>query len=204
LIAQVVGAAHNGPMGVWRGFVAVGLCAAQCGCGALLPSGSSETPSQFASFDQAKHALEQVVPQKTTLENLAALGFNPQASANVTLIPYPEVISRLVPYSAIRPEDIDPGVRDCIAAQSACRAYLFRFGSEERRREGGFWLDFLNFKRVNHITGWRFEGLVVVDQKVVLFRNYAGEAKNDRIETQTNPLGPFQPSGEAAARAAVN
>ena len=181
-----------------------GLHAALAGCGSLLPSGSSETPSLFASFDHARRALEQVVPHKTSLQDLAALGFNPQASANVTLIPYPEVISRLVPYSGVRPQDLDPGVRDCIAAQSACRAYLFRFGNEDRQREGGFWADFLNFKRVNHITGWRFEGLVVVDDKVVLFRNYAGEAKNDRTETQKNPLGPFQPSGEAAARAVVN
>jgi hypothetical protein len=186
----------------WGGYLA--LTAALCGCGSLLPSSTSESPSSFASFDDARQALEKVVPNQTSLADLAALGFDRLANANVTLIPYPEVVGRLVPYAGVQPADLEPGVRSCIAAQSACRAYVFRFGTEQRKREGGFWLDFLNIKRTTNVTGWRFEGLVVVNERVVLFRNYSGEKKIDRTDQQINPLGPFQPAGESSGRSLFN
>lgn len=192
------------PRQALKWFGLFGLSVFQLACTSLLPSGSTESPSAFSSFDKARQALVKVVPNQTTLEGLSALGFNPQASANVSLIPYPEVVGRLVPYSAIQKEDLDPGVRACIQAQSACRGYVFRFSSEHRKREGGFWLDFLNIKRITNTTGWRFEGLVVVNDQVVLFRNYSGEERIDRTERQTNPLGPFQPAGESAGRTIFN
>ena len=48
------------------------------------------------------------------------------------------------------------------------------------------------------ISGWRFQGLVVVRDGVVLFRNYGGEPQIKQTERQSNPLGPLQPAGEAA------
>jgi len=64
----------------------------------------------------------------------------------------------------------------------ACETYEFRIGQESRRREGGFWADFLNFRRTTEVTGWRFEALVVVRGGVVLFRigaeNRASRARN--------------------------
>ena len=174
------------------------------GCTTLLPSGSNLTPSSFDSFDAARSAFEKVMPHRTTLSDLEALGFAPRASSNVTLIPYPEVVGRLVPYPGIAASDLEPGVRECIAAQTACRAYVFHFGHEQRKREGGFWLDFLNVRRITNITGWRFEGFVVLSDNMVLFRNYAGEPRIERTEKQTNPLGPFQPAGETAGRSLLN
>ena len=48
------------------------------------------------------------------------------------------------------------------------------------------------------ITGWRFEGLLVVRDDVLLFRSHAGEPRTDRTELEVHPLGPFQPAGESA------
>ena len=186
-----------------RASVLGALVASRFGCGSLLPTSVNDSPSPFQSFEAVRLALLKTVPNQTTLAELAEAGFNPQASANVTLVPYPEVLARLVPYAGIQPADLDPGTRACIAAQSACHAYVFRFGAEHKKREGGFWADFLNVKRVTNTTGWRFEGLVVVNDKVVLFRNFSGEERIDRTEVQNNPLGPFQPSGESAARAII-
>jgi hypothetical protein len=168
------------------------------GCTALLPSSSSVSPSSFDSFEAAQAALEKTVPYKTSLEELKALGFDPQASANVTIIPYPEIVSRLAPYSGVALDALDPGVRDCILAQTQCRAYLYRFGRVDRQRDGNFFLDFFNIKRDVQMNGWRFEGLVVVRNGIVLFRNSAGEAKLNTFEKTTNPLGPFQRSGESS------
>ena len=93
---------------------------------------------------------------------------------------------------------LDAGIRDCIESRQACRAYEFTFGHQNSRREGSFWADFLNFRRRTEITGWRFLGLVVVRDGVVLFRNYGGEPQIRQTERQSNPLGPLQPAGEAA------
>lgn len=173
------------------------------GCAGLLPSGSNVTPTTFASFDAVQKAFEKVTPNLTTLQDLAGLGFDPQAGTNVTLIPYPEVVGRLVPYPGIAHRDLDPSVRECITAQTACRAYVFQFGNEQRKREGSFWLDFLNIRRVTNITGWRFEGFVVLNGDMVLFRNHSGEPRIERTEEQTNPLGPLQSLGDASGRALV-
>ena len=186
-----------------QNIVRIGLlvvCACTVGCTSLLPSSSSVTPSSFETFEVALSAIEKVIPRRTTLAELTALGFDPHTSSNVTLIPYPDVLGRLVPYPGIAAGDLEPGVRDCISAQKACRAYVFHFGSEQRNREGSFWVDFLNFRRLTKVKGWRFEGLVVVNESNVLFRNFSGEPRIDRTERQSNPLGPFQPAGQSSGR----
>ncbi len=178
------------------------VCAslALAGCGHLLPRGSTEKVSRFETFEAAKLALDQVEPYRTTLGELAGLGFDPAASANVTVVPYPEVITRLAPHPGVPLEALDRGVRDCILAQTRCRAFEFRFGQQTRRREGGFWADFFNVRRTTLVTGWRFEGLVVVRDGLVLFRNAGGEPRTDHVEQQLNPLGPFQSGGESAGQ----
>lgn len=171
---------------------------ALAGCTPLLPKASSVAASSFDSYEAARQALEKVIPYQTRVEELRALGFDPQASANVTVIPYPEVVTRLAPHPGVPLEQLEPGVRDCILAQTQCRAYVFRYGQQRRVREGGFWSDFFNFDRTVSVTGWRFEGLVVVRNGVVLFRSIGGEPRTDRVDRQHNPLGPLQPAGEAA------
>lgn len=171
---------------------------ALAGCTPLLPKASSVAASSFDSYEAARQALEKVIPYQTRVEELRALGFDPQASANVTVIPYPEVVTRLAPHPGVPLEQLEPGVRDCILAQTQCRAYVFRYGQQRRVREGGFWSDFFNFDRIVSVTGWRFEGLVVVRNGVVLLRSIGGEPRTDRVDRQHNPLGPLQPAGEAA------
>ncbi len=139
-----------------------------------------------------------IVPQQTRPNELKDLGFDLQGGSNVTVIAYPEIVARLAPYPGVPLDSLDAGIRQCIEAQADCRGYVFRFDHQQRRREGDFWLDFLNIRRSTRITGWWFESLVVVKSDLVLFRNVAGQARIDRIERQTNPLGPFQPAGEQA------
>ncbi len=168
------------------------------GCTGLLPRGSSVTPSPFQTFDEAQTAVERLTPFRTRETELAALGFDPREGKNVTQIAYPEIVARLAPHAGVPIDHLDAGIRACIEARAGCRAYLFRFDRVSRKREGSFWGDFLNIRRVTHTTGWWFESLVVVSDGVVLFRNYSGEAHMEKLERQTNPLGPLQSAGEAA------
>jgi len=167
-------------------------------CSSLLPRGSTDVASGFGAFEEARDAIERVTPYQTTTAQLRELGFDVQASANVRQIPYPEVVARLAPNPSVPLAMLDAGIRDCIESRQACRAYEFTFGHQNSRREGSFWADFLNFRRRTEITGWRFLGLVVVRDGVVLFRNYGGEPQIRQTERQSNPLGPLQPAGEAA------
>ncbi|MFZ2293950.1 MAG: hypothetical protein WAW46_02810 [Polaromonas sp.] len=110
-------------------------------------------------------------------------------------------MARLAPYSALPLSALDTGVRKCVEAQAACRGYLFNFERLDRRRTGGFWLDFLNIRRTSNVTGWSFQALVVVSDGTVLFRNYAGQPQIDRVDRQRNPLGPLQSAGESVGAA---
>lgn len=177
-----------------------GLALLLAGCSSMLPQSSSNTSSHFRSFEEAKLALEKVTPYKTTFEELKALGFDPQAATNVTVIPYPEVVTRLAPNSGVPLDALDRGVRECILAQTQCRAYVFYVAQQSRKREGGFWADFFNVRRTVAVTGWRFEGLVVLRNGLVLFRNVGGSPNTDYVEQQVNPLGPFQSGGESAGQ----
>jgi hypothetical protein len=149
-------------------------------------------------FAQAKTALEHIVALQTSTSELKALGFDIQSGSNVTLISYPEIVARLIPNPGVPLDKLDPGIRQCIEVQTHCRGHLFHFERQERKREGGFWLDFFNIRRTTNTKGWWFEALIVVSDDKVLFRNYAGQAHADRVDKQTNPLGPFQPAGEGA------
>jgi hypothetical protein len=173
------------------------------GCASLLPSGTTATPPTFASFDDARTAAEKVVAFETRTADLKSFGFDPRDGQNVTLIPYPEIVARLAPYPGVPVSGLDPGIRQCIEAQSTCRGYLFHFEHQDRHRDGSFWLDFLNLRRTTTVTGWWFDTLIVVTDDTVLFKNYAGQPRTDRVEKQVNPLGPLQSAGEGAASALV-
>jgi hypothetical protein len=187
-----------------RRWLLIGACAMLAGCSGLLPRARTEEVSSFAGFEAAREAFDRVVPYRTTLDELKALGFDARASGNnVRQIPYPQWVGRLVPNPTLSIDDLDAGIRDCIAAQQACRAYEFRLGAQTQKRHGNFLADFLNFRRLTQTRGWRFEGVVLVRQEVVLFRNHGGEPKIDIVEERVNPLGPLQVLGEAAARSTV-
>jgi len=173
------------------------VCLLLTGCAQMLPHGNSEGPSQFDSFEAAAAAFDKIVSHRTTVEELKSLGFDLQASSNLTVIPYPQLTARLSPDPGVPFETLDPGIRECILAHQGCQAYEFHLARETSHHEGGFFLDFMNFRRTIRVSGWRFNGLVAVRDGVVLFRSYGGEPRNDRTERQVNPLGPLQPAGEA-------
>lgn len=181
-----------------RPFAVLAAAALFGGCTSMLPRASTDAPSAFTTYEEAQAAAERIVPFKTPVAALPALGFDPKEGRNVTVIPYPEIVARLAPYSGVPLDQLDPGIRTCILAKSDCRAYLFHFERQDRRREGGFWSDFFNVKRETHVKGWWFETLVVVNDGTVLFRNVGGQPRLERVEKETNPLGPLQPAGEAA------
>jgi len=171
-------------------------CVALAGCASWLPRTRSDDVSHFNSYDEARVAIEQVKPYQTRVADLKALNFDLDASANVQQLPYPQWVGMLV-QANVPLDRADIGIRDCLAAEQSCRAYVFRFGNLARERRGNFVADFLNFRRITHTRGWRFEGVLLVRDDVVLFRNHGGQPSIELVEDRSNPLGPFQSLGES-------
>lgn len=165
------------------------------GCATLLPRANNQEPSRFSSYEAARATFEQIVPYQTSLEDLSRLGFKVDRSANLERIPYPQWINWLMGQNAPH-DEADPGIRDCMAAQVECQAYVFRFSRVDSERRGSFLADFFNFKRNTYVHGWRFEGTVLVRGHVVLFRTDRGQPWIELYENRTNPLGPFQSMGD--------
>ena len=169
-----------------------------CASGGLLPDASIAVRAEFADFDAARRAFENIEPYKTTVDDLKTLGFD-TATPNVRLIGYPDIVARLAPNSSLSLDQLDPGIRDCILARLECRAYEYHVANETRVRTGAFVLDWLNFKRTTEVNGWQFDAIVATRKGVVLFRNYGGAPHNERTEREVNPLGPLQGIGDSVS-----
>jgi hypothetical protein len=174
----------------------VAACIGLAGCSSLLPTVVTVDTSRFDSYAEARDALERTVPYGSTTADLRELGFDVSKSSNLLRVPYPQWVGLLIhPNTPLDRADV--GIRDCFDAQEGCVAYWFKFGQLDRERTGGFLLDFFNFHRVTHSYGWKFEGVVLVRDDLVLFRNHGGQPRIELVEDRKNPLGPLQGMGES-------
>jgi hypothetical protein len=166
-------------------------------CSALLPRGENVAESPWQSFEEAQQTFDRIVPYRTTVADLRALKLDPMRNPNISLLNYSDVLRRFIPSPSTSPQDLDAGVRDCINAKSACSGYEIDQKSMKRRRYGNFWADFLNFKRKVDIVGWRFNGVILIKDALVVYKLTGGQPSIHEHEESRNPLGPFQGIGES-------
>ena len=166
------------------------------GCDSMLPRSKAVAESGWGSFDDARAAFDKLELHKTRADELAKLGFDPFANANVTLLNYSDLIRRFVPGTAALAESIDVDIRDCIAVKERCRAVEVDINNSTSERVGSFFLDFLNFKRRTEISGWRFNAVVVLKDDVVVYKLWGGRPMIKEVIENRNPMGPLQGGGE--------
>ena len=167
------------------------------GCSSLLPRGETLAQSPWKSFDEAQQTFDKIVPYQTTVQDLSKLKLDPLKYPNITLLNYSDVLRRFIPSPATNTRDLDPGVQDCISAKSACIGYEVDQKTLKRTRYGNFWADFLNFKRKTDIVGWRFNGVILIKNGLVVYKLTGGEPSIHEHEEHKNPLGPLQGIGES-------
>lgn len=167
------------------------------GCGALLPRGESVAESPWQNYQEAQQAFDSIVPYRTTVEDLKKLKLDPLQYPNITLLNYSDVLRRFIPSPSTNAQDLDPGVQDCIRAKSACQGYEVDQKTLKRRRYGNFLADFLNFKRKVDVAGWRFNGVILIRDGIVVYKLTGGQPAIHELEESRNPLGPFQGIGES-------
>jgi hypothetical protein len=60
------------------------------------------------------------------------------------------------------------------------------------KRHGNLLLDIFGFKRLTHQSGWRFKGLILIKNSVVVYTLSSGEPDISHEDSNIRPLGPFQ------------
>lgn len=166
------------------------------GCASMLPKSTTESPT-FQNFDDARIAVESLVPMQSDVSTLSGLGIDPVKQPNTLIMTYSDIIKRVASGSVIGKEDLDPGIVHCINARDACRGWDVNVMRITKARTGNFWADFFNFKRRTETTGWRFNALILLVNDVVVYRTWGGQPIVHDLEVQTNPLGPLQDVGPA-------
>ncbi len=164
------------------------------GCSSLLPRARSES-SPFKTFEEARHAIDALVPMKSDVATLTALGIDPVRQPNTAILTHADIVRRFVPSALLKREDLDPGVLACLEARDACRGWEITAARIAKARTGNFVADFTNFSRRLETTGWRFNALVLLVNDVVVYRAWGGQPSVSEVEINTNPLGPLQDMG---------
>jgi len=162
------------------------------GCKSLFPHGESTTVSRWKNYNDVEAAFKTIAPYCTTVDDLRTLGFHPQASPNVKILTYVDIVQTFLPNAAIHKEDLPEAVRACIDAKEKSRAYLVELHDTTNKRHGNLILDIFGFKRLTHVSGWEFKGLILIKDDLVLYKLASGEPQVSRDENRIKPLGPLQ------------
>src|SRR5579859_59347 len=180
-------------------FVVVGMALLTSGCKSLFPSKVSVVESRWKSYSAVESDFAKITPHFTTTNDLRLLGFFPDASPNVKVLTYVDIIQMFMPNPGIRLKDLPDGVRQCIQGRERSWAYQIDLDTVNSHRYGNLVLDILGFKRKTHEDGWSFKGLILVNNGVITYKLSSGDPQISRNDTVRHPLGPFQELEGSAA-----
>ena len=167
-------------------------------CANLLPSSKTTIKSPWEDFNTTKLEYEKIIPDKTTVDDLNKMSFNPYEVPNIRIMNVTEIIALFMPNPSIKKEDLDLGIQKCIKNKDLCTAYKIEPGVLNKARVGGFWADLFTLKRHTIDTGWEFRGLITIVDGVVTYRDPAGGRPLVKTEEVVRkPLGPLQEIGGA-------
>ena len=172
------------------------------GCQGLFSSHQSVTTSLWTNWDQINLAFEQIQLNQTTLKQLHQMGFDPKATPNIKIMPYVDIVPIFMPNPNIHMNDLPIGVRVYVEAKKNSLAYYVEMEDVHEKRHGNILLDIFGFKRRTHQSGWRFKGIILLKDNVVVYTLSSGEPDISREDTSTKPLGPFQDMSDALMHAA--
>ena len=186
---------HAGSVSGVKSAYLVLFMTALAGCSSLLPQ-SKETSGPegggWQSYRDAERTFAGIVPGKTTDKDLAALKLDPRSNANVTELPRHELLQRFIVNQSVTMADLDDGVRECLEAREHCRALEVNQTTTQKKRTGNAALDMAKVYRETHTSGWRFCGLILVKDGVVVYKLTSGQPVIHEIAEDRDVLGPLQ------------
>ena len=167
------------------------------GCANLLPQLKREVSNPWADFAAVKQSFDQIVPFKTSMQTVRALGFDPDITPNMQVLNQAQVIEAVLPSPLQERSAIPPGIVKCMQAGADCMGYAMEPSRIVQQRVGYFLLDLLNFHRNTVTTGWKFAALIVVIDDQVVYTQWSGQPQIHTTVERTNPLGPLQSIDES-------
>ena len=162
------------------------------GCSNLLPTIEQTTESRWKNYGETKQSFDKIAPGKTTSAELRELGFDPFENPNIKLLNYLDIIRIFIPNESIRMVDLHPSIRNCLKTKTACQGYEISPRITHSKRYGNVVLDVFNFRRKTRTTGWKFQGLIILNGDLVVYKLESGEPNILELEDRQNPLGPLQ------------
>ncbi len=175
--------------------IAVALLVLAAGCSSLLPKSKEVTASPWQSYQDAQDAFDKIIPGQTTIADLRHMALDPAQNANIAILDYADVMRKFMLNQSFSINDLDGGVRECVTAKVACRGFEITWSQVQRRRMGNVVLDVLGLQRETHTAGWRFNGLILLKNDVVVYKLTGGQPAIQQTEENQNPLGPVQAIG---------
>jgi len=130
--------------------------------------------SAWQSYQDAQETFDKIVPGKTTTAELAQMKLDPRANPNITILPRYEVMQRFIVNQTVTVNDLDEGVRICVEARENCRALEVNQTASQKKRVGNAALDITKVYRETHTAGWRFTGLLLIKDGVVVYKLTGG------------------------------
>lgn len=164
------------------------------GCN-VLPSDENHSKSPWKSFDEAKTAFDLIIPNKTTVEELKALKYDPYTTPNVSILTYVDIIKEFIPNQSIKVSDVDPAIQQCIKVRERCFAYEVKPHQKHSSRHGNVLLDLLGFRKKTETTGWKFDATIVMIDDKVVYKIWGGSPMSIEHKDTKKPLGPLQSEG---------
>lgn len=160
----------------------------------MLPSSRevTATGSGWQKYADAEATFARIVPGRTTAAELKALNLDPSTNPSVTRLQTWQVRERFIPNRLVTLDDLDDGVRACVSAGPACTAYEVNYLSTQTRRTGNAALDIIKVHREQQTAGWRFNGMILVKDGVVVYTLTGGQPRIMSVEETHDVLGPIQ------------
>lgn len=184
----------------WTGVVLGCLTSA---CSSLLPDSHSTQGRGWTDFEHARQTFLSIRPFTSSRADVHGIGLEPFRNPSVTLLTYADLIQRFGTGNALRAEQLERGVRECLEAGARCTGYQLSQRELNNKRVGNFWLDLLNFRRETESEGWSFNGMVVFVDDLVVLTLHGGQPRIHEFSVSRNPLGPLQGMAERAVQNAV-
>jgi len=180
--------------------VLLSLLTMTTGCANLFMSNRSVTQAPWTNWDQVNIAFNSITPNHTTIKELRHMGFDPAVTPNITIMPYIDIVPIFMPNPNIHMCDLPIGVQIYIQSATNNCAYRVILQDVMQKRHGNLLLDIFGFKRLTHQSGWRFRGLILIKNNVVVYTLSSGEPNISSDESVIKPLGPFQDMQDSAGR----
>ena len=183
-----------------RGLLVALLGLTVAACGGLLPTQNQKSATPFDTYDQVVGAYEQIVPGRTTEDDLVRIGFDAR-TGNVDVLSYLGIQEHYMPRDSFKFDQLNPEVRRCILSETGCVGYVFHPARNGSRRIGNTALDILGFERITRSERWSADIVLLLRGGVVVHKVFSGSPRTENVEDKVSPLGPLQDLGSALAGA---